>query len=67
MRISCPECGNRDSATIEDNGLSPRDPRFTFLCAAPVPAGQRDSFDNLSDGKTPCGTQWEPNNQRDDR
>jgi hypothetical protein len=64
----CPNCGNRNAATIQDNGLRPRNALYTLLCVARVAPGD-DAFGGEAnppleigpDGKVTCGMQWEPN------
>ena len=71
----CPNCGNTDPRTIEDNGLRPRDPDYTLLCLARVPENV-SSYDSFAlaemdrgvdeNGLAECGWQWEPNQKGGD-
>lgn len=63
----CPHCGNRDPKFLQDNGERPSSPDLTMLCVAPV-APADWSFDTKptaedigTDGRVPCGMQWDPN------
>lgn len=65
--VKCPNCGNADRKTIEDNGVSPRHPDYTLLCVARVKPSERswthaepepDDYDAA--GLVKCGEQWCP-------
>ena len=63
----CPRCGNKKLDLMESN-LSPderkrRRGEETMLCAALVPKGQEDSFDEISDGTLICAYQWDPEDE----
>ncbi len=64
-KSTCPNCGNTNSDTIEDNGLKPTSSEYTLLCIARVkPADwafkhtmpDPDQLD--ADGNVACGMQW---------
>lgn len=60
---SCPHCGSRE---VVDNGC--RGERLTLQCARRVPVGERDSFEEVSQGRPQdvCGFQWEPAQREQD-
>jgi hypothetical protein len=66
--MKCPNCGNRNKNTIQDNGAKPRDVDYTLLCVARVEPSDW-AFDHVkptaedigTDGKVACGMQWSPN------
>lgn len=66
--FKCPNCGNRNPAKFEDNGMRLTDSELTLLCVARVSPGE-DAFqgeanpplDVGADGKVACGQQWNPN------
>ncbi len=64
--MTCPHCGNRKAALIEDNGpRSRRDDDSTLLCVARVePKDEANKYeprqDPGPDGKVLCGMQWCP-------
>lgn len=64
----CPNCGNTNPKTIEDNGLKSSHYDYTLLCVARVKVADRalahvepepDQID--ANGLTACGMQWCPN------
>jgi hypothetical protein len=64
----CPNCGNANPKTIEDNGARPSSYDYTLLCVARVKVSDRalthadllpDQID--ANGLTACGMQWCPN------
>jgi hypothetical protein len=65
--FKCPNCGNRNPAKFEDNGLRLIDPELTLLCVARVAPGA-DAFQGAAnppldvgaDGKVACAAQWCP-------
>jgi hypothetical protein len=65
-KFICPHCGNSHRDLITDNGYRWSHPDCTLLCIAPVPAGEEDSFGDLSDGTATCRMQWEPGEVDDD-
>jgi len=60
---TCPHCGNRNPALIQDNGERSTSPDLTLLCVKPCLPGQSSFLDD----STICGCQWEPNAVREAR
>jgi hypothetical protein len=65
-KMKCPHCGNKNQASLEDNGLSEKDEDYTLLCVARVqPKDEANHYEPRQepglDGLVMCGMQWCPN------